>query len=274
MKIFFIVVSAFFCCSCGGGSVSSGSIVPDATSTAATAISVSRQIEIEDRLVSAFENSTTVIQYGYISNLNDGRGFTAGRAGFTSGTGDMLEVVVEYGNLNPDNPLSGYQTALEAVNGTASTVGLTGIEQAWAAAAQDPKFITAQDNVNDRLYRQPARLLALQVGAQLPLAKAAIYEAGIQHGFGDDYDSINMIVDRASARVGGAPKDGVDEKVWLRAVLQERKNDLLAPANTDTASEWADSVDRANVMLELYDSGNANLDKPIVITVFGDTFSI
>ena len=37
-----------------------------------------------DELVSAFENSTTEVQYGYAENLGDGRGVTAGRAGFTT----------------------------------------------------------------------------------------------------------------------------------------------------------------------------------------------
>jgi chitosanase len=41
-----------------------------------------------DQLTSLFENSTPILQYGYCENINDGRGFTAGRAGFCSGTGE------------------------------------------------------------------------------------------------------------------------------------------------------------------------------------------
>jgi hypothetical protein len=42
---------------------------------------------IADQMVSVFENETTSLQYGYIENLNDGRGYTAGRAGFVTRDG-------------------------------------------------------------------------------------------------------------------------------------------------------------------------------------------
>ncbi|ARX88391.1 hypothetical protein SMD44_07878 [Streptomyces alboflavus] len=57
-----------------------------------------------DQLVSVFENGTTKIQYGYAENLDDGRGVTAGRAGFTTDDGDALEVVRAYTDKKPDNP--------------------------------------------------------------------------------------------------------------------------------------------------------------------------
>lgn len=46
-------------------------------------------------LVSSAENSTTdyAEQYAYIEDIGDGRGYAAGTIGFTSGTGDLLEVV-------------------------------------------------------------------------------------------------------------------------------------------------------------------------------------
>src|SRR4051794_38398220 len=56
-----------------------------------------------DQLVSTFENSTPVIQYGYIENIHDGRGYTAGRAGFTTATGDFLDVVERYTKKLPGN---------------------------------------------------------------------------------------------------------------------------------------------------------------------------
>jgi len=123
------------------------------------------------------------------------------------------------------------------------------------------------------LYRKEARQLATQLGAVLPLSKAALYEAGIQHGYGSDGDSIPQIAQRASAQVGGTPASGVDEKTWLRALLEERRNDLLSPANADTAEEWAASVDRANAMLSIYDTGNFDLTQQISFVVFDKTFS-
>ena len=57
-----------------------------------------------------FENEDTTLKYGYIQNLDDGRGFTAGRAGFTSANGDLLHVIKTYTSLEPNNPLTIYTT--------------------------------------------------------------------------------------------------------------------------------------------------------------------
>lgn len=256
---------------CGG---SSSVPVATAPTYVSTPVSDTRQIEIEDRIVSTFENSTTVIQYAFIANINDGRGYTAGRAGFTSGTGDMLQVVEHYIALAPNNVLAKYLGALRAVNGTDSVAGLDGIVQAWKEAAQDGKFLAAQDAVNDRLYRQPARQLFTALGAKYPLTKLALYEAGIQHGFGNDFDSINKIASRATTAAGGAPVSGVDELKWHQAFLTERRKDLLNPANRATAAGWAASVSRADAIQSIYDKGNFNLDRAITISVYGDTFTI
>src|SRR4051794_35385975 len=58
-----------------------------------------------DKLVSQFENSPRKIRYCYSGALDAGRGYTAGRAGFTSATGDLLEVAERYTKAVPDNPL-------------------------------------------------------------------------------------------------------------------------------------------------------------------------
>ena len=76
---------------------------------------------VEDGLVSIFENSTLEIQYGFIKDIGDGNGFTAGRAGFTSKTGDMLEVLREYEKLRPGSMLAKYIEPLQSVLHTAST---------------------------------------------------------------------------------------------------------------------------------------------------------
>jgi chitosanase len=255
---------------CGGGGT--GTATP--TPVVSVPVSDARQREIEDRIVSAFENSTTTIQYASIVNIQDGRGYTAGRAGFTSGTGDMLLVVEEYTTTVPNNVLAPYLPALRSVNGTDSVKGLDGLVQAWKTACQDPQFIATQDAVNERLYRQPSRQLVSELGAKLPLTKLAVYEAGIQHGYGTDFDSVVRIAARATVATAGTPNSGIDEKKWLQAFLTERRKDLLNPANKATAAGWAASVSRADAIQSIYNSGNFNLDQPIRITVYGDTFSI
>ena len=57
-------------------------------------------------LVSSAENSSLDwrAQYRYIQDIHDGRGYTAGIIGFTSGTGDMLDVVKLYSRARGQQP--------------------------------------------------------------------------------------------------------------------------------------------------------------------------
>ena len=229
---------------------------------------------VQDSLVSIFENSTTEIQYGFIKDIGDGNGFTAGRAGFTSKTGDMLEVLIEYAKLKPDSPMVQYIESLTKVLNTAATAALSRLETDWALAAQtDARFREAQDIVNERLYRTPANDMAHSIGVRLPLTIAAIYEAGIQHGYGDNYDSLTKIIERTNQAAGGTPKSGVDELKWLNLFIATREDDLLHPENQDYAPIFLDSVDRAHAIRKIYDEQNYDLTQPITITVYGDTFT-
>ena len=229
---------------------------------------------VEDGLVSIFENRTLEIQYGFISDIGDGNGFTAGRAGFTSKTGDMLEVLREYEQLRPGSMLAKYIEPLESVLHTGSTEPVAGLLLDWPLAARrDPLFRKAQDLVNERLYRVPAEELAHRLGLQMPLARAAIYEAGIQHGYGEDHDSVNQIVARTNRLVGGTPADGIDEVKWLGAFIDMREQDLLDPANREYGPIFRDAVDRAEAIRKIFKEKNYDLARPITITVYGDTFT-
>ncbi|MBF0548779.1 MAG: chitosanase, partial [Candidatus Riflebacteria bacterium] len=85
---------------------------------------------------------------------------------------------------------------------------------------------------------------------------------------------LGAIIKRATTRSGGTPSTGVDEKVWLKNFLEERKADLMNPSDEKTAKEWGESVGRADAMLSIYNSGNFNLDQPITINPFGKKFTI
>ena len=113
---------------------------------------------VADQIISVFENDTPRIQYGYAEDLDDGRGITAGRAGFTSATGDMLDVIERYTEIQPDNPLAKYLPRLEELAATenASTEGLDGLIEAWELAAEDEAFRKVQDEVVDEEYYGPA----------------------------------------------------------------------------------------------------------------------
>lgn len=81
-------------------------------------------------IVSSAENSTLryTEHYRYIEDINDGRGYTAGLIGFTSATGDLLEVVEYYCRLKPsDNPLARYLPPCEPSTGLHRTMGLAAV---------------------------------------------------------------------------------------------------------------------------------------------------
>src|SRR4051812_48782308 len=111
-----------------------------------------------DKLISEFENSTPVIQYCYVEALDDGRGYTVGRAGFTSATGDLLEVADIYTKAAPGNALEELLPRLRelAANGDGSIDGLEKLPSAWKETCKDARQRKIQDRVVDREYYNPA----------------------------------------------------------------------------------------------------------------------
>lgn len=231
---------------------------------------------IADKIISCFENSTPEIQYSYIENLDDGRGYTAGRAGFTTATGDLLLVVQLFTDSIPDNQFSNMVPILTecAENESEQTEGLENLPEIWKQSCNNSIFISCQDYVADSLYYNPAVVWAKKLGLHYPLSLLAIYDAIIQHGEGDDPDGLPALINRTNSKCGGNPKQGIKEWKWLETFLDVRKNCLKNPYNKDTQEEWQESVDRVKALDKLRKQGNFLLDKTIEIEVYGDTFSI
>ncbi|MFH9072092.1 chitosanase [Streptomyces alboflavus] len=235
-----------------------------------------------DQLVSVFENGTTKIQYGYAENLDDGRGVTAGRAGFTTDDGDALEVVRAYTDKKPDNPLARFLPALKRLaDGDGADGGDSDGSRplpdadyiaAWKRAAADPVFREVQDAQVDDRYFTPALRAADKAGLRSPLAVAELYDASIQHGNGSDGDGLPALVRRTTAQAGTPAEAG--EKAWLDAFFDVRVHDLTHPVNADTAVEWRMSVDRVEAVRRLAESGHRDLDGPFTVTAFGSRYSI
>ncbi len=66
-----------------------------------------------ERFTSVFKNGTFELQYACVEHLPDGRGYTSGRAGFTTAAGDALELVQKYTAIKADNPLAKYLPELQ-----------------------------------------------------------------------------------------------------------------------------------------------------------------
>ncbi len=229
-----------------------------------------------EALISVFENSTTQLQYGYIEALGDGRGYTAGRAGFTTGTADLVVVVRAYVEAVPDSPLVDFVPVLDdlAARFDGSLAGLEGFPEVWQAAAGDPVMRVIQDEVARELYYWPSHAIADGLGLQLPISRAALYGTAIQHGVGTDADGLPAIVDEATEAVGSTPAGGADERVWLEAFLRARKLHLEFAATPATREVWARSAGRVDTWLDLLAREVVAFDAPFTATAFGGVYNV
>jgi chitosanase len=225
--------------------------------------------DIAMQLVSSAENSSLDwrAQYGYIEDIQDGRGYTAGIIGFCSGTGDMRELVEEYTRRKPDNVLAKYRTALREVDGSDSHAGLDpGFPADWRTAARDPVFQAAQNHERDRVYFNPAVRQAKADGLRA-LGQFAYYDAIVMHGGGTDPASFGAIR-RNAMRRAKTPAQGGNEVAYLNAFLDAR----AAAMRTEAAHSDTSRVDTAQrVFLR---AGNLDLNTPLSWKVYGDPYTI
>jgi chitosanase len=216
-------------------------------------------------LISSAENSTLSWrnEFGYIEDIGDGRGYTAGIIGFCSGTSDMLALVTEYTRRKPVNALAKYLPALRTVDGSDSHAGLDpGFTTAWEAAAADPVFQKTQEDERDRFYLDPAVTLARADGLRA-LGQFMYFDAAVMHGM----SGLRSV--RADAMtVAMTPKQGGDETVWLSAFLDARVREM----QTEVAHSDTTRVDTAQrVFLR---ASNLDLNAPLNWRVYGDRYSI
>ena len=217
------------------------------------------------QLVSTAENSSTNwrAQYGYIEDIGDGRGYTAGIVGFCSGTSDMLALVTEYTRRAPGNKLARYLPALRTVDGSDSHAGLDpGFVAAWKAAARDPVFQKVQEDERDRMYFWPATRLARTDGLRA-LGQFAYFDAAVMHGV----SGLKGIRQQALT-AAKSPAQGGDEITYLNAFLDARvKRMRTEEAHVDTTR-----VDTAQRLF--LRRSNLDLTGPLTWTVYGDQYRI
>ncbi|MCH9275891.1 chitosanase [Bifidobacterium amazonense] len=221
-------------------------------------------------LVSSAENSTTDYSrtYSYIEDIGDGRGYTGGIVGFTSGTGDMLDVVRRYTRIEPDNRLARFLPALADANGTDTHKGLgDGFTAAWKRAARDRKFIEAQNNIVHEQYLDPAVRYARKDGLS-PLGQYIYYDALVVHGPGSADDGSSFQAIRAAAmQTATTPSRGGDEATYLRAFLDARTPVMQS-------EEAHRDLSRLQTQLGFINDGNFRLTLPLHWTMYGDRYEL
>ncbi|MEJ2887959.1 chitosanase [Actinomycetospora aeridis] len=231
---------------------------------------------VAEAIISSFENSTTELPYAAAQRLGDGRGITAGRAGFTSGTHDLLLVVRRYEQAaGGSTPLTKYVRPLTRIDVQAaeggdkeSTRGLDGFEDAWAQTSRtDPRLNQAQDAVYDDLYFRPSMDQAARAGVTTALGQLALLDTGVQHGVSTGPDDLPALITETG------PPSG-DEPGWLRRFLDIRREHLENPAYEETAEVWRESLPRVDTLETLIDQQRLDLATPLEWTFAGDRFSL
>ncbi|MFI1485644.1 chitosanase [Streptomyces sp. NPDC020747] len=221
--------------------------------------------ELAQRIVSSAENSSLDWrdQYDYVEDIGDGRGYTAGIIGFTTGTHDLLKLVELYTESHPDNALEPYLPALRSVDGSDSHEGLDpGFTAAWKEEAQKDAFKRVQDSQRDRVYFGPAVRLAKRDGLGA-LGQFIYYDAMVMHGPGDP--GFHGIRERAMAEAD-TPTEGGDEQSYLDIFLDTRRATMKSEKRDTTR------VDTAQRRF-LYE-GNLGLRTPLEWKVYGLSYKI
>ncbi|MEV5980216.1 chitosanase [Streptomyces sp. NPDC052114] len=225
--------------------------------------------DLANKLVASAENSTLNWrgQYGYIEDIGDGNGYTAGIIGFCTGTHDLLTLVERYTKDHPDNGLARYLPALRAVDGSDSHEGLDpGFTKAWRAEAAEPAFRRAQDRTRDRVYFDPAVRLAKLDGLGT-LGQFIYYDAMVLHGPGTGPRGFYGLRE-AALKEANTPSQGGKEKAYLDIFLDIRTKAMKEKkAHRDTTR-----VETAQRQF-LYD-GNLGLRTPLTWKVYGETFKV
>ena len=213
------------------------------------------QRNIADQIISVFENTSTEIQYGYAEIIAGDleHGITAGRLGFTSATGDMLNFLENDYNVAP---LSGYLVELRRLyalfvannyeisndpQGSMNVENLGGLIADWQQEGLNPLFQDAQDKYLDRHYYNPAMLEAKSVGLKLPLSLLCFYDCAIQHG----KEGLIAIINSVTIPY---PHTQAEEILWIKSFNQKRLDVL------NSTSYWQDTVYRVHTLDDLLDA--------------------
>ena len=212
-------------------------------------------------LVSMGENDNTIINYASCANLMDGRGYSIGQVGFTTGTGDFILVAQCYNDGKPNNILSKYWPALVYYNNRVLATGKNQADTskidalgnfpadvAFASAEADGIFDRCQDAVGDGLNMAAAVGHAKERGFQGLLTVGFLYDTEIN--FGDEDDSGGLggtitVMKRADADYAKAmplPTDFTgqtwEESRWLGFLIQERVVEMSGNAT------WMSALDQ------------------------------
>lgn len=260
------------------GTTAALSWVPGSSPAGTTDIREAVCQEMAYEIVSTAENSTVDWQsaYNYIEDILDDRGYTAGLIGFTSATGDMLQLIDHYIALKPSNALASYRSGLVScanvgfgtgASAAASTYLGSAYLTAWANTANtDPVFRQAQRDLRKSMYWDDC-LVQAQADGVGPLGLALHYDVLVNHGVGTDSESYGGIIAAARASTAKPPSASGTESAYLVKICDLRD---------DVLRGWGDyqANGRSTIFRKLITDGKLTLLTPFTWSVYGTSFTI
>ncbi|KAI9225575.1 MAG: lysozyme-like domain-containing protein [Piptocephalis tieghemiana] len=225
-----------------------------------------------ETLTNAFENGKEGFNYTAIEYLGDGRGWTAGRVGFTSGTGDLLTVLERYRDQWAYRGLISTIPTLQRISalpvcdrrGRDDISQLGNLPHDWVLAAEgDLAFRRVQDLVTYEMYLWPSSRFASSVSVHSPLGQAIFYDTIVQHGWQKTESDINIarIIQLTNTT---SPAQG--EAEYLSQFLRVRRSMLCCYREDMT---WPSSAGRVADLQRALEQGNLALNQDIYLESIG-----
>ena len=225
----------------------------------------SQQKKIIDSVVSIFETGRvpTAASYSTCSILNDGAGISYGKHQCTDKAGSLDLVCkryIELGGQQADS-LKQYMSYL-ATNESTKFNNVNSKYPSWLnslisllkSAGSDILMQQAQDEVFEKNYWNPALDHCDNIGLKTALGHLVIYDTCIHSGPG----RVSSLRQKFPEK---SPKNGGDEKAWVIAFLNARRNWLAANDNPLVQK----TVYRIDAMLEIAKANNWDLDTPLTV---------
>ncbi|KAI8900288.1 lysozyme-like domain-containing protein [Globomyces pollinis-pini] len=212
------------------------------------------QKNIALKITTMFENSVQNFQFDYCQNIDDGRGYTSGIIGFTTGTMDASALIQVYCKQYPKGAVCKYIPQLKKLDGFAaqgqdadSVKGLEGYCDAWGTESQTETFQQAQINALEAMYYIPSQHYADEVGLTIPVGRSFFYDISIQQGPSGGADTLADMIERISQPGpfhATAPIDGGDESLYIKNFMAFREYVLCNAQDESTAAAWCETLYR------------------------------
>ncbi|KAJ1860320.1 hypothetical protein LPJ73_001420, partial [Coemansia sp. RSA 2703] len=154
---------------------------------------------------------TTNLQTGNIHfdyancHLDDtGNGYAVGILNFLTNGPDVYQIVNAYDIITgSDNEFNDMRDTLKqyADDSNSSTEGLDGFCDAWKQAANNDKFKSAQNVFLMENYFTPSQEYASDLGLQLSVSKALMFDSGVVYGTDNSSGSLGGLIKKTNKLV-------------------------------------------------------------------------